>query len=211
VLLGILDLGINNLNSVRRAFSSPLRITDAIVIVGNGDSERRPDLLILPGLGKFGAGMMALHERGLIEKIRNWTSEGSKLVGICLGMQMLGTCSEESPGVEGLNLINSRIERLPVGQGERVPHTGWAETSIANKSEYFTTLNSENDFYFVHSYHLVPEDEKNVLTRTPFGTKSFVSSVATKNVLGFQFHPEKSGDKGKDLVSEVIAWTRNEN
>lgn len=211
MLLGILDLGINNLNSVRRAFSSPLRITDAIVIVGNGDSERRPDLLILPGLGKFGAGMMALHERGLIEKIRNWTSEGSKLVGICLGMQMLGTCSEESPGVEGLNLINSRIERLPVGQGERVPHTGWAETSIANKSEYFTTLNSENDFYFVHSYHLVPEDEKNVLTRTPFGTKSFVSSVATKNVLGFQFHPEKSGDKGKDLVSEVIAWTRNEN
>lgn len=211
MLLGILDLGINNLNSVQRAFSDPLRSADSIVIVGDGNMEERPDLLILPGLGKFGAGMMALHERGLIEKIRNWTDEGSNLVGICLGMQMLGTRSEESPGVKGLDLINSRIEKLLGDQGERVPHTGWAETNIACESTLLEALNSQKDYYFVHSYHLIPEDEKNVLTRTPFGENSFVSSVISKNVLGFQFHPEKSGNNGKQLVSEIIEWARNEN
>ena len=211
MLLGILDLGINNLSSVQKAFSKALRSTDSIVIVGSGYEEERPELLVLPGLGKFGAGMKALHERGLTKKIWNWTNEGSNLVGICLGMQMLGTSSQESPGIEGLNLINSRIERLPADQGERVPHTGWAETHNSDGSKFFKSLIRENEYYFVHSYHLIPEEEKNVLTRTPFGGGSFVSSVKSKNILGFQFHPEKSGKKGRELISETIEWARNEN
>jgi imidazole glycerol phosphate synthase glutamine amidotransferase subunit len=210
VLVGILDLGINNLTSVRRSFSNPLGVTDSITIIGGGEKEERPDLLVLPGLGKFGTGMLALQERSLIEKIKNWTSDGSKLVGICLGMQLLGTTSEESPGVEGLNFISSRIERLPSDRDERVPHTGWAETNLIHNSTNFSSLNEQGDFYFVHSYHLLPDDDKSQLTSTPFGKFSFVSSVVYKNILGVQFHVEKSGSKGKKLVSEIIEWARNE-
>jgi glutamine amidotransferase len=210
VLLGIFDLGINNLTSVQRAFSNPLKPTDSIVIVGDSEREERPDLLILPGLGAFGAGMLALHEKGLMEKIVNWTNDGSKLVGICLGMQLLGTNSQESPGVEGLNFIESRIERLPEDQGERIPNTGWAEVMISTETRFFPSLASPGDFYFVHSYHLLPEDGRNTLSKTNFGKETFASSVMSKNILGVQFHPEKSGAKGKSLISEIIQWGRNE-
>lgn len=210
MLLGILDLGINNLTSVQRAFSNPLKSTDSIVIVVDGAQEERPDLLILPGLGTFGAGMMALQERGLIEKTVNWTKDGSKLVGICLGMQLLGANSQESPGIEGLNLIESRIERLPADEEDRIPHVGWGEVMICSQVKSFPALSSPGDFYFVHSYHLIPNNQENTLSNTKFGKTTFVSSVISKNVLGVQFHPEKSGAKGKNLISEIIQWARDE-
>jgi glutamine amidotransferase len=210
VLVGIIDLGINNLTSVQRAFSVALKPTDSLTII-DADSKMDPsDLIVLPGLGKFGTGMTALRERKLIEKIKSWNYEGTKIVGICLGMQLLGSYSQESEGVEGLDLVNSRIERLPVNQDERIPHTGWAETSIAMKSQPFSSIQTQGDFYFVHSYHLIPEHEYEVLARTPFGNSSFVSGVFSKNILGVQFHPEKSGGKGKTLISEIIQWARNE-
>jgi len=210
MLLGIFDLGINNLTSVQRAFSIPLRPTDKVIIVGDGQYEERPDLLILPGLGSFGAGMTALTERGLEEKIVKWTMDGSKLVGICLGMQLLGTTSQESPGVEGLNLIESRIERLPADEGDRIPHVGWAETMINSEDKFFPSLASPGDFYFVHSYHLLPATQDKILSRTRFGNQTFASSVISKNILGVQFHPEKSGAKGKALISEIVQWVRDE-
>jgi glutamine amidotransferase len=211
MLVGIIDLGINNLTSVQKAFSVPLSQTDSLVVIEEASSIFQPNLLILPGLGKFGAGMLALRERNLVERIKSWSQEGTKVVGICLGMQLLGTCSEESAQVDGLDLIKSRIERLPANQNERIPHTGWAETITAYQPQPFTALNTEGDFYFVHSYHLVPDDERDALTRTPFGDLKFVSSVFSKNILGVQFHPEKSGGKGKKLVSEIIEWSRDEN
>lgn len=211
MLVGIIDLGINNLTSVQRAFSAPLIPTDSLTVIEEDSKMDRPDLILLPGLGKFGTGMAALRERKLVEKIKTWNNEGTKVVGICLGMQLLGTNSEESTGVRGLDLIRSRIERLPGDQGERIPHTGWGETNVAYESQPFSALVTQGDYYFVHSYHLIPEDERNVLTRTPFGEYNFVSSVFSENILGFQFHPEKSGNKGKVLVSEIIEWARNEN
>ena len=211
MLVGIIDLGINNLTSVERAFSAGLKPTDSLIVIEAKPEMNRPDLIILPGLGKFDAGMSALRERNLVDAIKSWSEEGSKVVGICLGMQLLGTKSEESKGVQGLGLIRSRIERLSGDQGERIPHTGWAETNIANFAQPFSILATQGDFYFVHSYHLIPENEEDVLTRTPFGRSNFVSSVLSKNILGFQFHPEKSGKKGKRLVSEIVGWARNEN
>ncbi len=210
MLVGVLDLGMNNLSSVLRAFSSPLKPTDSIVIVEEGEKLESPDLLVLPGLGKFGAGMQALQERNLVEKIRNWHMDGTKVIGICLGMQLLGTISEESPGVEGLDLISSRIERLVADERERVPHVGWAELKKNSNNSNFPSLETLGDFYFVHSYHLVPNSSTNILTETPFGKYSFASSVISKNILGVQFHPEKSGAKGKALISEVIQWARDE-
>jgi glutamine amidotransferase len=210
MLIGIIDLGINNLSSVQRAFSLPLKPSDTMVVVGKGAQKERPDLLILPGLGKFSTGMQALRERGLVEKIQDWNSEGTKLVGICLGMQLLGSSSEESPGETGLCLVSARIYRLPVTTSERIPHIGWAELTKCTESGFLPSLATPGDFYFVHSYHLIPDEKKNALTRTPFGAYEFVSSILLKNTLGLQFHPEKSGAKGRKLISEITEWARHE-
>lgn len=209
--VGIIDLGINNLTSVERAFLTPLKPSDSLVVIADDHKAERPDLIILPGLGNFEAGVLALRDRKLFEKIKHWTNDGTKIVGICLGMQLLGTSSEESKGIEGLGLIPSRVERLPGDQGARVPNVGWSETNISNASQAFSALATQGDFYFVHSYHVIPDEEKDVLTRTSFGKVDFVSSILSRNILGFQFHPEKSGSKGAKLVSEVIEWARNEN
>jgi glutamine amidotransferase len=210
VFVGIVDLGINNLTSVQRAFSVPLKPMDSLTVIEDDSKVEQPNLIILPGLGNFGAGMAALKERKLIEKIKKWNHEGTKVVGICLGMQLLGSFSEESKGVEGLDLIASKIERLPGNQNERIPHTGWAETECAFDSQPFPALQSKGDFYFVHSYQVIPVNSEDVLSRSPFGTTSFVSSVFSKNILGVQFHPEKSGGKGKSLISEIVQWARSE-
>jgi glutamine amidotransferase len=205
-----MDLGINNLTSVQRAFTLSLETSDSVVVIEANPDMTRPDLIVLPGLGKFATGMSEIRERNLLSPIKEWTNEGSKLVGICLGMQLLGTSSEESLGVEGLNLIPSRIARLPGDQGERIPHTGWAETNTVCVSQPFSALATSGDFYFVHSFHLIPNNATDALSTTPFGKSSFVSSVLSRNILGLQFHPEKSGNKGKRLISEVIEWARNE-
>ena len=210
MFVGVIDLGINNLTSVQRAFSVPLKPTDSLKVIQDDSKTEQPDLIILPGLGSFGAGMAALRERKLIEKIKKWNHEGTKVVGICLGMQLLGSFSEESKGVVGLDLIGSKIERLPGNQSERIPHTGWAETDRVLNSQPFPALQSEGDFYFVHSYHLIPVNNEEVLARTPFGSTSFASVVLSKNILGVQFHPEKSGGKGKSLISEIVQWARSE-
>jgi len=206
VLIGIVDLGINNLTSVRRAFTESLKPKDSLVVIETDIGIEQPDLVILPGLGKFDSGMSALREKNLIGTIINWKKEGTKIVGICLGMQLLGSYSEESPGVEGLDLIHSRIEKLPVDQSERIPHTGWAEAKSISTDQPFPSLACRGDFYFVHSYHVIPSNDREALTTTPFGKHNFVSSILSKNVLGFQFHPEKSGNKGLKLVSEVMTW-----
>jgi len=211
VFVSIIDLGINNLTSVQRAFSLPLRANDTLTVVEADLRLNRPDLLILPGLGSFGAGMAALKERRLVNKIKIWSNEGTKVVGICLGMQLLASQSQESIGVEGLSLIDSSVERLKNDQKERVPHSGWAETICPKASQPFPSLHSPGDFYFVHSYHLIPSKSEYVLATTPFGSTSFVSGVLKKNILGVQFHPEKSGRKGKTLISEIIRWARHEN
>ncbi len=210
MLVGIIDLGINNLTSVQRAFSVPLKPTDSLTVIEDDCKVEQPDLVILPGLGNFGAGMAALRERKLMGKIKEWNYEGTKVVGICLGMQLLGSYSDESMGVEGLDLIASSIERLPGNQNERIPHTGWAETELVLESQPFRALQSQGDFYFVHSYHLIPVNDKEILAKTPFGDTSFVSGVLSRNVLGVQFHPEKSGGKGKSLISEIVDWARSE-
>lgn len=210
MLVSIIDLGINNLTSVQRAFLMPLKTDDKLTVIEDDLRLNRPDLLILPGLGSFGAGMAALKERRLVDRIKIWSSEGTKVVGICLGMQLLASQSQESPGVEGLSLIPSSVERLKDNQNERVPHTGWAETKCPMASKIFPSLQSPGDFYFVHSYHLIPANTEYILARTPFGSTSFVSSVIARNILGVQFHPEKSGGKGKNLISEIVQWARHE-
>jgi len=210
VILGIIDLGINNLSSVVNAFSSHLELSDSLHVISGPEHTLVPDLIVLPGLGKFNAGMTELRSRDLITSINSWNENGSKFVGICLGMQLLGTTSMESEGIPGLNLVPGRIARLEKSTDNRVPHTGWARALKIHSSNLFSSLEQEGDFYFTHSYHFIPEREADALTLTEFGESRFVSAILSKNILGLQFHPEKSGMKGRKLISNIIQWARSE-
>ncbi len=206
MLISVIDLGINNLTSVINSFSKPLSSNDSIEIFDHSSSNS-PDILILPGLGKFSAGMKALQSNDMNYKIIELTNSGTKLIGICLGMQLLSERSAESPNTPGLGLIEGQCEKLPMSQGEPVPHTGWNSIEISS-TDHFFSLNSGRDFYFVHSYHLVPRNKEDISGITRFGNDSFISVVQKNNILGVQFHPEKSGQAGIDLVSEIVAWGR---
>jgi len=207
--VGVIDLGINNLSSVKRAFSAPLNQADTLTVITKGGGIARPDLIILPGLGNFGAGMSSLAKNNLIGTLRDWNEAGSKIIGICLGMQLLGKTSEESPGIQGLSLIPAVVEKL-VSDTERIPHVGWAASKSKVPQSGFKSFSSNGDFYFVHSFHLRPENEEHILCQTVFGENEFVSGVISGGIIGLQFHPEKSGGKGKALISELIEWARDE-
>jgi glutamine amidotransferase len=204
VFVGVIDLGINNLTSVERAFTAALNSSDSLQIIQGLDSKPQPDLLILPGLGKFGSGMGALENQGLIDKIKVWNKKGTKVVGICLGMQLLGSHSDESPGKKGLGFIEGRIERLPSDQGERIPHIGWAEAKLRGDSKDFSNLMSEGDFYFVHSYAATaPVGQYQAWAE--YG-EPFLAAVEDGALTATQFHPEKSGTAGLKLISN---WSKS--
>lgn len=206
MLISVIDLGINNLTSVINSFSKSLNSNDSIEVF-NSNSGYSPDLLILPGLGKFSAGMEALQRDNLKYKIIDFANSGMKLVGICLGMQLLSERSAESPDILGLGLIEGQCEKLPLDQGEPVPHIGWESIKVCS-TNHFLSLNSGRDFYFAHSYHLVAKIKEHISGISQFGSYGFVSVVQKHNILGVQFHPEKSGQAGIDLVSEIVAWAR---
>lgn len=202
----ILDLDINNLSSVYSSIQSSCKAEDKISIVGNQHESGSPDLIVLPGLGHFGAGMSKLKSKEFDSLISRHINEDKKLIGICLGMQLLCEESEEAPDIEGLAVVKGRIRRLPAKV--KSPHIGWNSTSGKFENTRFPSLGSGKDFYFVHSYYAELFDIRETLTTTPLYDFEFCSSYLSHNILGFQFHPEKSGRAGRSLISELIEWAR---
>ena len=201
----VLDLGLNNLASLLRALSQAgFRDVRAI---DHGTLHRPAKLLVLPGVGAFGAAMDRIRERGFDSVLRDHLAGGEKVAGVCLGMQLLGTSSQESPGVAGLNLVPGEVVRLPAEQGERIPHVGWSGVGMAGQATQFDALEQPFDYYFIHSYALQPKSPDNVLAETPFGSGSFVSAVLSGDIVAFQFHPEKSSRPGARLLQQVQAWS----
>jgi len=207
----VIDLGINNLSSVIKSIKGFTTTTDTLSIASQANEVECPDLIVLPGLGKFSSGMFELSNRGLIPIIQELVAQGSKLVGICLGMQLLGNSSEESEGISGLGLIPGVSSKFKSEANERIPNIGWREVSGVKTEKVFRSLNQDLDFYFVHSYHFTPIDSGDSLAISGYGNSNFVSAVKRNNICGFQFHPEKSGRSGELLVKEVLDWARNEN
>jgi glutamine amidotransferase len=204
----ILDLGINNLNSIINSLKSINKSN--IKIVEKNEINKDFSLLILPGLGKFQSGMNAIEERGLDRYIRIKLESGSCLLGICLGMQLLGWGSQESPNVKGLSLIRGNSFKLSTEFGERIPNVGWAHAQLKKDFELFPSLTLKKDFYFVHSFHFLPEDDNDILSETKFGSSKFVSSIKFNRIVGVQFHPEKSANIGQAFLSDALSWAKNE-
>lgn len=200
----LLDLGINNLASLRRGLSDAG--ARSLRVIASSNESRGADLMVLPGVGAFGAAVNELDKRGLTETINRHVASGGYLFGVCLGMQLLATASEESPAAVGLDLIHGQVHRLTANAGARVPNMGWGNSLATTRSENFPTFSHPLDYYFVHSFALVPDSKEDVLATSDFGEQSFVSAVIHENVLGMQFHPEKSSRPGAKLLSEVLTW-----
>ena len=164
------------------------------------------DGLILPGVGAFSDAMAALGRSGTIPAVLEAVGAGRPLLGICLGMQLLLDGSEEGPGVPGLGLIPGEVRRLP-GCGLKIPHMGWNSLTPAKPSPLFKGLPEEPYVYFVHSYACKAADPADVLAVTDYGVP-FHAAVQRGRILGFQFHPEKSGDVGQKLLANFVEMVR---
>ena len=206
----ILDLGLNNLNSVKKAFTENSTQNDSIEVISEYIHLTSPALLILPGLGKFAAAMTEIRERRFDILINENRVLNGYMVGICLGMQLLMSGSEESPGVKGLSLIAGTVRRLNPNSQERIPNIGWNSTVVKDAANLFPSLGDEKDFYFVHSYIVEAYDQKNVLATSPYGTSFFTSAIIENRIIGFQFHPEKSSIAGAALIREILQWAKHE-
>jgi imidazole glycerol phosphate synthase glutamine amidotransferase subunit len=203
--LEIIDLGVNNIRSLMESVtrnSSEVKIT----VIEKALESNCPNVVFLPGIGNFGAAMKRMQEAGFKNLIQDLSNSEVKVVGICLALQLFGLASEESPNVEGLGIIPGTSSKLPVSTEEKIPNVGWSEVSLKNLSAPFQSLNTQRDYYFVHSYSFLPDDQETILGTSKFGNYEFVSAVHRDNLLAFQFHPEKSGNPGNALMKEILEW-----
>jgi glutamine amidotransferase len=194
VSVAIIDYGVGNLRSVEKAFHAG----GAGAVVTSDERElRAAERLVLPGVGAFRACMEALRERGFDELVRERVEEGTPLLGVCVGMQMLFEESDEFGVTRGLGLLRGRVRRFP--EGLRVPQVGWNQVEWRRAHALAEGIADESFFYFVHSYFCEASDESDVLGSTDYGDV-YASVVARANVCGVQFHPEKSQAAGLRLL-----------
>jgi glutamine amidotransferase len=193
VKITIVDCAISNLRSVQKAFE---KVGVSAEVSEDRRVIERAEKLVLPGVGAFGQAMENLSKDGLNESIRRHAKEGKPLIGICLGMQLLFSESEELGHHRGLDLLKGRVRRFPTTV--KVPHVGWNQARIRKPSPLLEGINGESYFYFVHSYYLEPEEDV-ALTTTDYGI-DFPSAVQKDNIFGIQFHPEKSQEKGLTIL-----------
>ena len=199
----ILDYGSGNVRSVYNLF----RFVGADVTVENSpEAMKRATHLVLPGVGAFGAAMRRLGEcvslDVLDEEVR---SRGKPFLGICVGMQLLANRGEEFGEHEGLGWIPGSVTKLDSGD-EPLPHVGWNDLRVAQQHLLFTDFPETLDFYFVHSFVFRPQSDRAILATTSYG-ETFASAVALDNVLGVQFHPEKSQKVGQLLVRNFLSMS----
>jgi imidazole glycerol-phosphate synthase subunit HisH len=203
-LIGIIDYGMGNLRSVEKAFA--FLGHDAFVSPDAGKLLSAPGL-VLPGVGAFGDAMHELEQRQLVEPIKQWVRAGRPFLGICLGCQLLLDRSEESPGIDGLGIIPGEVVRFP--DNVKIPHMGWNDVAFRQDHPILRGVNEGSFFYFVHSYYLRPRSDEEILMVTEYGS-TFVSSVASGNLVAFQFHPEKSSQDGLRLLENFAAMCKSE-
>lgn len=161
--------------------------------------------IILPGVGAFKDGMDNLEKTGFKEAIKEAAlADKVPVLGICLGMQLMADKGYEGGEIEGLGLIPGVVDKLKiVDKSEKIPHVGWNEVYPKQKNPIFENIPNGTDFYFVHSYHFMPKKKANILSTTPY-CGGFVSSVVRDNIVGTQFHPEKSQRPGFQILKNFI-------
>lgn len=207
----LIDYGIGNLHSVRRALE---RSGADVHLASTPEQVASAQRLVLPGVGAFADGMAGLQSRDLVEPIREYAGNGKPLLGICLGMQMFARSSSEFGDHVGLNLISGSV--LPLdrvdseGRPQKIPFIGWAELERSGERSWEGSILAdvrpgEMSVYLVHSFELVPHATGHRLADYIYGGRRVCAAVAHDNIIGCQFHPEKSGDVGLGVLQRFLA------
>ena len=206
----VIDYGLSNLRSVQNAFAHCGAET---LLTSSAADVRAAEALVLPGVGAFRDGMAGLERLGLVEVIRQKAAEGTPLLGICLGMQMLFDESEEFGTYPGLGLIPGQVVKIPdtdaQGNPQKVPHISWDPLLPAGGHTDFAGtvlagVTPGQECYFIHSYEAKPAHEADRLADTRYGGRNVCAVAAHGSVVGCQFHPEKSGPVGLSIISQFI-------
>ena len=228
--LCIVDYGIGNIHSAMKALK---RFTQDVILSEDPKEIRNAAALVLPGQGAFEAGMEGLRVRGLLNEVKTAAANGKPILGICLGAQLLLEKGHEFGEWEGLGLLPGEVVHFPALQkGAKTPHMGWnsiesallvpspygrgwreapGEGQVRGESWKGTVLEGVTpctDMYFIHSYYLKPTQREHVLAETTYGGLTFASAIGKGNIIGCQFHPEKSGEAGLKILQNFVALAR---
>jgi glutamine amidotransferase len=201
-MIGIIDYGMGNLRSVWNALDS--QAIDA-TLASTPEGIRECDRLIIPGVGAFAQAMEELTARGLVDAIRQHAAAGKAVLGICLGMQVLTSSGTEPIETAGLDLIAGIADRMRVTAPYRLPHVGWNSIRLTRRHVLFEGVRETADYYFVHSYAVRPKDPLAALAVTEYA-EPFTAVIARENVVGVQFHPEKSQSNGLRILRNFAGW-----
>jgi glutamine amidotransferase len=198
MMIAIIDYGMGNLRSVQKGFEC---VGHDAVITDNPEIIEDASSIVLPGVGAFRDAISQLENLGLIEPILSSIKSGKPYLGICLGLHLLFSSSEEFGKTPGLDIIKGEVKRF-THPGLKIPHMGWNQIRLKVKGEELKVLKEIPDgtyFYFVHSYYVVPEDESVIATTTHYGIE-FTSMIWKDNIYATQFHPEKSQKAGLSIL-----------
>jgi len=201
-MIAIIDYGMGNLRSVSKAFEA---VGHQAIVTRDAASIKNASHVVLPGVGAFGDCMANLERYGLIEPVKATIQSGKPFLGICLGLQLLFTESEEFGTHKGLGIISGRVRRFATDQALKVPHMGWNQVNVQRKCPLFEGIANGSNWYFVHSYFVDPTDRQIAATTTTYSIP-FVSSIWKDNIVACQFHPEKSQAVGLRLIKNFGGW-----
>jgi glutamine amidotransferase len=196
-MIAIIDYGMGNLRSVEKGF---LKVGVDVKVTNKAEDVNDADGVVLPGVGAFKDCMLELKKLELIDAVVNSIKTGKPYLGICLGLQVLFSESEEFGTCRGLDIFRGRVVRFELDNSElKIPQMGWNQVNIRNNSPLFKEIPDKSYFYFVHSYYVAPDDDSIIGTTTDYGVE-FTSAVCKDNVYAVQFHPEKSQTLGLRLL-----------
>ena len=202
--LTIVDYGLGNLHSIQKAIEY---VGTKTVFDRDGTSIADSDKLVLPGVGAFAEGMKRLESCQQLKPIKKFAASGRPLLGICLGCQMLLSSSDEFGNADGLGLIPGKVIKIPNTE-EAIPHIGWKtlrlRPSLVCENFPFSSITEGVWTYFIHSYHAMPEEDKHICATCEYGESEVTAIISKKNIYGFQFHPEKSGEAGLEMLRDFI-------
>lgn len=200
-MIALIDYDAGNIKSVEKALQA---LGEEVLVSRTSEELLQAEKVILPGVGSFGDAMENLHKFGLVDVIHEIVNQGTPFLGICLGLQLLFQHSEESPGVQGLGLLEGEILRIPDQEGLKIPHMGWNSLELQHEGRLFRGISNQPYVYFVHSYYLKAKDERIVKATTEYSTHIH-ASVEAGNLFGCQFHPEKSSDVGLAILKNFAS------
>ena len=205
-MIAIIDYGAGNIQSVKKAFE---HIGCDCFVTNKHDEIMKADGAVLPGVGSFGDTVDSLNKFGIGDTAVEYIKSGKPFFGICRGLQLLFPGSEESPGAMGLGVFDGSITRIPNGEGLKIPHMGWNSLDITKQGRLFKGIDGSPYVYFVHSYYLDAADKQIVAAQTKYGV-TIDAAIEQNNVFATQFHPEKSGEVGLQILRNFADIVRGE-